>query len=257
MLSSAELKEFARGLRLDLIGIAEADNVPTSHPPRTAAVVLPEARSVIVYGLALFSGVFHTPITRVAFYNTLAVDRQLEEAGYQIARFIERHGHVAVIVPSAPLEMSKETRGLVADISLKQAGVTAGLGVWGRSHLLVTPQWGPRVRLGGIVSDAPLEADRPRDEDLCRECTLCIDSCPAAALAPEGKVDVIKCLLHLQKHGLAAFSRFLADLLAKPEEEQKKSLRDPYFWNLYQTIRFGGTTYDCYDCARVCPAGCS
>jgi epoxyqueuosine reductase QueG len=240
---------------LDLIGIAEAEKILVSPPQRDPASVLPGAKSVIVYGLALFSGIFDSPIIRVAFYNTFTVDRQLEEAGYQIARFIEGKGYKAVIVPPAPLEMSRETRGLVADLSLRQAAVTAGLGVWGRNRLVVTPQWGPRVRLGGIISDAPLEGDRAMDKELCGECNVCIENCPAAALSPEGKVDVIKCLLHLQKYGLAAFSRFLSDLLAKPLEEQQKSLRDPFFWNLYQAIRFGGVVYDCFNCVKVCPVG--
>ena len=57
----------------------------------------------------------------------------------------------------------------------------AGLGWQGKSLLLINPDYGPRIRLATVLTDAPLEADSPL-KNLCGECTLCRDACPAGAI---------------------------------------------------------------------------
>ena len=66
---------------------------------------------------------------------------------------------------------------------LKDAAVLAGLGVFGRDNLLITPEYGPRVRLRGIFLEANLEPT-PRLEgfDPCAMCSKpCQRVCPRTA----------------------------------------------------------------------------
>ena len=69
----------------------------------------------------------------------------------------------------------------------------AGLGEIGRMAILMTPEAGPRVRLGGVTTDLPLVPDgRRRDQavlDFCAACDKCARSCPAKAIpsGPPGK----------------------------------------------------------------------
>ena len=66
---------------------------------------------------------------------------------------------------------------------LKDAAVLAGLGVFGRDNLLITPEYGPRVRLRGIFMEADLEPT-PRLEgfDPCATCSKpCHRVCPRTA----------------------------------------------------------------------------
>jgi ferredoxin len=62
----------------------------------------------------------------------------------------------------------------------------AGLGEIGRMGLLMTPNLGPRVRLGVVTTDLPLVADEPGDDrsviDFCTICRKCATSCPVAAI---------------------------------------------------------------------------
>ncbi|NIM69365.1 MAG: hypothetical protein GTO48_02660, partial [Xanthomonadales bacterium] len=44
-------------------------------------------------------------------------------------------------------------------VSLRVAGVAAGLGELGHSKLLLTPQFGPRQRVFVVLTDAELEPD--------------------------------------------------------------------------------------------------
>ncbi len=65
---------------------------------------------------------------------------------------------------------------------LKDASVLAGLGVIGRNNLLVTPEFGPRVRLRGIFIEAELEPTGPLDFDPCNGCDMpCHRACPREA----------------------------------------------------------------------------
>lgn len=63
--------------------------------------------------------------------------------------------------------------------------INAGLGELGRNGLLITPQFGPRVRLCTVLTDMPLAADKPIDfgvKTFCRNCGKCAEMCPSKAI---------------------------------------------------------------------------
>ncbi len=63
--------------------------------------------------------------------------------------------------------------------------IQAGLGEYGRHGLLITEDFGPRVRLGKIFTDLPLAHDRPRRfgvREFCEVCRACTEACPAKAI---------------------------------------------------------------------------
>ena len=65
---------------------------------------------------------------------------------------------------------------------LKDAAVLAGLGCIGRNNLLVTPEFGPRVRISGTLLEAELTPTGPIDFDPCNGCEkLCGKACPQDA----------------------------------------------------------------------------
>ncbi len=70
----------------------------------------------------------------------------------------------------------------------------AGLGEYGRHGLLITPEFGPRLRLGKIFTDLPLARDHPRSfgvERFCDGCRRCTDACPAKAI-PGGEPSTVR-----------------------------------------------------------------
>ncbi len=255
MASTAEqVKQFALKEGAELVGVAAANTLPPSVPPRPPERLLPGAKSVVVCGLPMLLGSLSSN-SRVALAHTKAVYTELDRISYQIGRLLEGEGYRAATVPSfLPVELSPETKGLVGDFSLRHAAVAAGLGVWGRDHLVLNPKWGPRVRYVAVVTDAPLAADSPLAEEPCIDCNLCIDTCPAGAFSPDGTVTPVKCLLHLQPYYLTGLIRFLRDFVAKSAEEQRQALMEPTFWNLYQALAFG-FNYECSKCIEVCPVG--
>ena len=62
----------------------------------------------------------------------------------------------------------------------------AGLGEIGRMGLLMTPELGPRVRIGVITTDLPLKVDGYSTDktmiDFCLQCSKCADNCPSKAI---------------------------------------------------------------------------
>jgi ferredoxin len=68
----------------------------------------------------------------------------------------------------------------------------AGLGELGRIGLLMTPKFGPRVRLAIVTTDLPLSHDKPKPfgvQDFCEICKKCADICPSASIAGDEKQE--------------------------------------------------------------------
>nr|HDO80480.1 reductive dehalogenase [Candidatus Bathyarchaeota archaeon] len=64
--------------------------------------------------------------------------------------------------------------------------ISAGLGQLGRSGLLITPKYGPAVRICKVLTSLPLAPDRPVDYGItsfCEKCTRCAESCPVGAIS--------------------------------------------------------------------------
>lgn len=63
--------------------------------------------------------------------------------------------------------------------------IDAGLGELGRMGLLVTPKFGPRIRLAKVITDMPLTPDSPIRfgvTEFCKVCKLCADECPSSSV---------------------------------------------------------------------------
>ena len=68
---------------------------------------------------------------------------------------------------------------------MKLSAFEAGIGVYGRSGLIIHPVIGNRIRLGAIMTGVVLEPDgRLEGFDPCEHCDQCIKICPAKAFDP-------------------------------------------------------------------------
>jgi len=67
-------------------------------------------------------------------------------------------------------------------IFLKDAAVMAGLGCIGKNNLLITPEYGPRIRFRALLLDCETEATGPIEFNPCGKCKQpCRKSCPINA----------------------------------------------------------------------------
>jgi len=75
---------------------------------------------------------------------------------------------------------------------LSPLGWKAGIGEIGRIGILITERYGPRVRLGLVTTDLPLNTDSPKIfgvQDFCQKCQKCAVNCPAQAIPHGNKTE--------------------------------------------------------------------
>jgi len=74
----------------------------------------------------------------------------------------------------------------INDVALSTPmAMQAGLGDLGRNGLLITPEFGPRVRITQIITDLPLVADQPIDfgvTEFCNVCKKCAQLCASQSI---------------------------------------------------------------------------
>ena len=191
-------------LDIPLVGFAPADRwdderyspfVPERFRPKA---IVPETMSVIVLGLPVTLPVLET--TPSIWYHELyrTVNSLLDEDGYRIALALSAEGHPSVWIPRdgyGSVSILKEKP--VAFFSHRHAAFLAGLGNFGISNMLLTPDFGPRVRFVSVFTSAVIEPDPVLEEPLCTRCMRCVKACPVHALDgkdyPAGITDKKAC----------------------------------------------------------------
>jgi epoxyqueuosine reductase len=213
-------------LDVDLVGVVSLGDVKGTKLEGMALRLLPEANSIVVFGMDVYSEILgHARperATGAASLNDLLVNHQdyingrLANAVYDLAKISRKNGLKAfpLTAVGCPIDMRFQS----AIFSYKHAARAAGLGYIGRSSLLITRDYGPRVRLACCLTAAKLETTKATINSSCSACDVCIDSCPAKALSP-------------------------------PKEQE------PYAINKFACSSFRGSAGGCSECVRLCPAG--
>ncbi len=75
-----------------------------------------------------------------------------------------------------------ELPDLREELPQKTVATLAGLGWIGKSSLLVSSDYGPRLRLGAILTEGTFQVDTPVVLSNCNDCNRCVDACPVGAI---------------------------------------------------------------------------
>ncbi len=89
----------------------------------------------------------------------------------------------------------------------------AGLGWIGKNTCLISPEKGSFCFIGTLLVDVPLQYDSPID-NLCGDCTRCIDACPAKALVAPRMLDASRCISYWTVENKTAIGEAFRDRLA-------------------------------------------
>lgn len=218
--------------------------------------MLPGCRSVVCVMFPHSETALASSDIYVKQYDTIFCYNEVARISHQLVRYLETKGYQAVAVPAfIPLDMSDGKMGMVGAVNWKQAAVESGLASWGKSGLVVHPRFGPRFRLGGLITVTELKPDKRLDFSPCQDCQICIESCPAGALLGNGQIDKKRCGEHIFLYGLRAFTRLLKDIaLAKGKANAEKVLYTYRTRELWQALETGNYYY-CWTCQSSCPVG--
>ncbi len=187
---TAEVKELATQLGADLVGIASDGSFASAPRGHRPGDLLKGARSVIVMAVALPSAALESAPSREYSASYMAANDELNGIAFKLAKFLQGKGYRAVQIPASPPYDLKSNMG---DLSHRHAGELAGLGVFGKNSLLLSPKYGSRMRLVSVVTDATLTPDKRLEGDLCGDCDKCLQACPANALKSGRRVDKESC----------------------------------------------------------------
>lgn len=179
MVKSVEIKQKAMELGADLVGIADLSRV--QGLPTLPEGLFGNYTHAIVIAVAVSREVFEMISdgpTPLYLHHYLATNTLLDNVALQLQNEILRKGFRALAIPASQV---LDRTNWLAHLSHKAMGKAAGLGWQGKSLLLVTPQYGPRVRLATVLTDAPLEADSLQ-ANRCGTCQQCQKACPAGAI---------------------------------------------------------------------------
>ncbi len=212
--ASATVQECLTDLDVDMAGVAILDDLRGDRLAEQAIKLLPDTHSIIVLAVEVYPEFLNlTSPEMVAGAPNLndLYDRhidhiagRLDRAINDVARVSRKAGLKALPLPSRRTPTDRRT--LEAIISYKHAAEAAGLGKIGISSLLITHQFGPRVRLGVCLTEALLKSTTTDEPDDCHDCNLCVSKCPSHALGwpKKGETYVINkfvCREYLEASG--------------------------------------------------------
>lgn len=186
-----ELKELLYGQGADLVGIGDMTGVENCKfetgvsvavsLPADVVVSLQEAPTKEYYDL--YSGLNH----------------KLNEIVMAGENFLKSRGFEAYAQTTGRV---KTDQNKISRLPHKTVATRAGLGWIGKNCLLVTPRYGSAVRISSLLTNATLVTGEPVRQSRCGDCRLCVENCPAQALAGtlweagmprESIVDIKKC----------------------------------------------------------------
>ena len=170
-LMSNQVKRAAKSFGASLVGVGTLDRswlYANAQVPRRCGNVIVMAVAMDAPGIAASPAVPAAVATGIGYSKMAFI-----LAG--VGEFIRNLGYEAI-------QCGNDTA-----LSIPLA-IDAGLGELGRNGLLITPQFGPRVRLCKIFTDIPMDVDTPIEfgvQKYCKTCKRCAENCKANAISTE------------------------------------------------------------------------
>ncbi len=206
MLDAGAVKEYAKQLGADIVGIAPMDRYDGAPAQMDPRYIMPRAKSMIAMGFRVMRGSLRGIEEGTFFSNyssmgygaitylyipmvVINLCRMIEDEGYEALpyghqsdwRGIDNKGNLKQNY-SRPVEPGKPAPDVM--IHLRFAAFLAGLGEIGFSKMFLSPEFGPRQRLGVVFTELELEPDPLYDgPELCDKCMACVEACPGNAIS--------------------------------------------------------------------------
>ncbi len=195
-----DLKKFCLSVGADFVGIADMALLePDDFTRLEENVKYPYALSIAIRLDDKIINEIESCPTKDYADHYREVNKRLDEVADKVAKHILASGFKAFIIPASKIV---DEKNLTGTLSHKAIARLAGIGWQGKSLLIINPFIGPRFRLVTILTDMPLEPDKPI-KNRCGGCILCYKHCPAGAIknvntdtyypSREETIDLQKC----------------------------------------------------------------
>jgi epoxyqueuosine reductase QueG len=195
-----EINEFFSREQVDVYAETDLATLPLSDQTYVRRM-LPSALSVIVFGKEVPVSAYRgTSKEKTAIM--LKIAESLDKTAENLAGVLNDVGIPAIPVPLyLPVRVvDGKVQGVVR---LKQVAAAGGIGSQGRNSVLISPRYGPRLLMSGVITSRAASApgavypdEQKSGECLsvqCTGCGRCITLCPGSAIGPDG-VEVFQCM---------------------------------------------------------------
>ncbi len=240
MITKGEIQEKARNIGITKLGFTTVErlsDLPTGKildivEHQSVLEIFPDTKSVIIAMYKVWDPIFNIvamgPIWKKKgiplknpgseFYQLYS--QVLDGKAWALTNHLIKNGYDSIV-----------TRR----IALKPAATIAGLGIKGKNTLIINTEHGPFIRFTSVLTEAEFEPDEPSSEDLCGDCTRCIDACPTKALRPY-EINIKQCLTYSAEHQFVTLDEDVRAL-------EKKIIMKPTL----------NSFCECTICQEVCP----
>lgn len=195
-----KIKEFALGQGAHAVNVGSAADFFDAPEGFKPTDIMSEAKSVIVLGKAMAKGALFSDNKCVYTAQGDVIIRELDRIAHQTAFFLEGQGYAAMPIPAdAPyFHWNEERKYGMGILSHRHAAMKAGMGIIGKSGLLIHPVYGSRITLVSILTDAVLAKDELEAKEFCPpSCRKCINNCSVKALDGNKVVKSVLCRSNL------------------------------------------------------------
>lgn len=119
--------------------------------------------------------------TYTYFHHYRSVNTLIDQITLRGQLWIQEKGYYSMAVPASQTvnDMEDKYSGVFPH---KTAAVLAGLGWIGKNGLFISKVYGPRIRLGTILTNMKLCSENKPSDQECGNCRACVENCPAMAL---------------------------------------------------------------------------
>ena len=193
------VKDFAKSYGATAVGIATLETLKGGPPSTDLSYILPDARSAISFALPLnkkYIRPFLAKEDRLS-HERDNIETNLRSTGIAaaLAKNLEQRGFPSVGVVANESYRAEGKLGRIAmhpDLSHRYIAVRSGVGWFGFSGNVLSPDRGAPVILGTCVTAAALEATDPlpSEKNYCNRCKICLGACCSGLMDPEGETRV-------------------------------------------------------------------
>ena len=143
----------------------------------------------------------------IYFHHYRTVNTKLDLLALLAVSEIEKEGFLALPI-AASQSLNTNKNEYCGVFSHKTAARLSGLGFIGKNGLLITKEYGSKIRLCTVLTNMPLKAENELLNDDCGDCMICKNACPAGAIfganfiVEKGRSSVLdphKCSEHMKK----------------------------------------------------------
>lgn len=173
-MSEYNLKQYLKKLGVSKVGFADVGGIANnfSDLPNGISLVLKIPKKTIGYIIDENYEQYWRSVHQIM--------DELTKISFKGEEYIKNLGYNALALTMNRNEC--DMKKLLSILPYKTIATKSGLGWIGRSALFVTSQYGSAVVLGAILTDMPLEFDKPVTDSMCNECVNCQDACPVDAI---------------------------------------------------------------------------